>query len=53
MEFKTFLFDLKEDLDLVLYTDNEDEAMAHIQTYVQKNYKIKPRKRYIWLFERR
>ena len=44
----------KEDLDLVLYTDNEDEAMTHIQTYVQKNYKIRPRKkRYIWLFERR
>lgn len=43
----------KEDLDLVMYTDDEDEAMAHIQTYVQKNYKIKPRRQYWWLLEKR
>lgn len=43
----------KEDLDLVLYTDNEDEAITHIQSYVQQNYKIKPRRRYWWLFEKR
>jgi uncharacterized protein (TIGR00730 family) len=43
----------KEDLSLVLLTDDEDEAMNHIQTYVQTNYKIKPRKRNWWLLERR
>ncbi len=43
----------KEDLDLVLYTDDENQAMEHIQNYVQKNYKIKPRKGHWWLFERR
>jgi len=43
----------KEDLSLVLLTDDEDEAMNHIQTYVQTNYKIKPRKRNLWLWERR
>jgi len=43
----------KEDLSLVLLTDDEDEAMNHIQTYVQTNYKIKPRKRYWWLMEKR
>jgi len=43
----------KEDLSLVLLTDDEDEAMNHIQTYVQANYKIKPRKRNWWLLERR
>jgi hypothetical protein len=35
----------KEDLSLVLLTDDEEEAMNHIQTYVKANYKIKPRKR--------
>ena len=43
----------KEDLSLVLLTDDENEAMNHIQTYVQANYKIKPRKRSLWLLERR
>jgi uncharacterized protein (TIGR00730 family) len=43
----------KEDLSLVLLTDDENEAMNHIQTYVQTNYKIKPRKRNWWLLERR
>ena len=43
----------KEDLSLVLLTDDEEEAMNHIQTYVQGNYKIKPRKRYWWLMEKR
>jgi len=43
----------KEDLSLVLLTDDAEEAMNHIQTYVQSNYKIKPRKRSWWLLEKR
>ncbi len=43
----------KEDLSLVLLTDNIDEAMAHIHTYVSKNYSVKPRKKLWWLFEKR
>jgi uncharacterized protein (TIGR00730 family) len=43
----------KEDLNLVLLTDDVDEAMAHIHGYIQKNYKIKKRKRYWSLFEKR
>jgi len=41
------------DLDLVLVTDDFDEAMAHIRKYIQTNYTIKPRKRLWWLFEKR
>lgn len=43
----------KEDMKLVLVTDNIDEAMNHIRTYISTNYKIKPRKRLWWLFEKR
>lgn len=43
----------REDLSLVLLTDDIDEAMQHIRTYIRKNYKIKPRKRSWWLFEKR
>ena len=43
----------EEDLSLVLLTDNIDEAMNHIFTYIQKNYKVMPRKRSWWLLERR
>lgn len=43
----------REDLSLVLFTDDADEAMNHIRGYVQQNYKIKARKRYWWLFEKR
>lgn len=43
----------KEDLSLVLITDDVDEAMKHIRTYISENYKIKRRKRYPWLLERR
>lgn len=32
-----------EDLKLVLLTDDIDEAMEHINTYIVKNYKVKPR----------
>lgn len=43
----------KEDLNLVLLTDDVGEAMHHIHTYIQKNFKVKPRKRKWWLFEKR
>ncbi|TXJ23294.1 MAG: TIGR00730 family Rossman fold protein [Chitinophagaceae bacterium] len=43
----------KEDMELVLVTDDMDEAMAHIHNYITTNYKIKPRKRLWWLFEKR
>lgn len=43
----------KEDMNLVLITDDMDEAMAHIHTYITTNYKVKPRKRQWWLFEKR
>ena len=42
-----------EDMKLVLHTENIDEAMMHISTYVTTNYTIKPRKRLWWLFEKR
>jgi uncharacterized protein (TIGR00730 family) len=43
----------KEDMSLVLLTDSEDEAIDHIRTYITANYKVKPRKRLRWLFEKR
>lgn len=43
----------KEDLDLVLVTDSYDEAVDHIRHYISSNYKIKPRKRFPFLFEKR
>jgi uncharacterized protein (TIGR00730 family) len=43
----------KEDMNLVLVTDSVDQAMEHIRTYISSNYKIKPRKRFRWLFEKR
>ncbi len=43
----------KEDLSLVLFTDDEEEAMNHIRAYVKTNYKVKPRKRFWWLLEKR
>ncbi len=43
----------KEDLSLVLLTDDEEEAMNHIQTYVQGNYKVKPHRHFWWLMEKR
>jgi hypothetical protein len=42
-----------EDLSLVLFTDDIDEAMGHINSYLSRNYDIrKKRKRFWWLFER-
>lgn len=43
----------KEDMKLVLVTDSVDEAMDHISHYISSNYKVKPRKRLRWLFEKR
>ncbi len=43
----------KSDLDLVLVTDDYDEAIEHIFTYVKKNYKVRFRKKFWWLFEKR
>ena len=43
----------KEDISLVLMTDDVDEAMLHIRTYISTNYKVKPRKRSLWLLEKR
>lgn len=42
-----------EDLDLVLFTDDVEEAMSMIRTYISTHYKVKPRKRLWWLFEKR
>ena len=43
----------KEDMNLVLVTDSVDEAMQHIHTYISTNYKIRPRRRNWWLWEKR
>jgi uncharacterized protein (TIGR00730 family) len=43
----------EQDMSLVLLTDNEDEAIDHIRSYITTNYKVKPRKRLRWLFEKR
>jgi predicted Rossmann-fold nucleotide-binding protein len=42
-----------EDLELVMLTDDIDEAVAHIRKYIETNYKIKKRQRPSWwLFEK-
>jgi uncharacterized protein (TIGR00730 family) len=43
----------KEDMDLVLLTDDVSEAMDHISKFIRTNYKVRPRKRFWWLFEKR
>jgi uncharacterized protein (TIGR00730 family) len=43
----------REDLKLVMFTDDMDEAMNHIYTYIKANYKVKPRERKAWLLEKR
>lgn len=43
----------KEDMDLVLFTDDMDEAMQHISKYITSNYKIKKRRRVPWFFEKK
>ena len=41
------------DLKLVLVTDDVDEAMEYISSYINTNFRVMPRKRYWWLFEKR
>lgn len=41
-----------EDMKLVLLTDDIDEAINHIQSYIKLNYIVRPRKRHWWLFEK-
>ena len=43
----------KEDMNLVLFTDDVSEAMDHIHKYITTNYKIKPRRKMWWLFEKK
>ncbi|HRH60223.1 MAG TPA: LOG family protein, partial [Chitinophagaceae bacterium] len=43
----------KTDMNLLLLTDDIDEAMQHVTTYIQSNYTIKRRRKKPWLFERR
>ena len=43
----------KADLNLLLLTDDFDEAINHISSYVNTHFKIKPRKRLWWLLEKR
>lgn len=43
----------KEDLNLVLFTDDIDEAMSHVSKYITTNYQIKKRWRMPWFFERK
>ena len=43
-----------QDLDLLLITDDVEEAMNHINSYISVNYEImKKRKRFWWLFEKK
>jgi uncharacterized protein (TIGR00730 family) len=42
----------KEDLSLVLLTDDIAEAVQHIDTFIKKNYRSQPRKRKWWLLEK-
>jgi predicted Rossmann-fold nucleotide-binding protein len=37
----------KEDMSLVLVTDDINEAMNHIKTFIKSNYQIRIRK-YFW-----
>ena len=43
----------EEDMKLVLLTSNIEEAMDHISKYISTNYKVRPRRRMAWLFEKR
>jgi uncharacterized protein (TIGR00730 family) len=44
----------KEDLNLLLITDDMDEAMNHINMYISSNYNLlKKRKTFWWLFEKK
>lgn len=42
-----------KDKDLILLTDDIDEAMQYIGAYISENFTVKPRKRLWWLLESR
>jgi uncharacterized protein (TIGR00730 family) len=42
-----------QDMNLVLVTDDINEAVQHIRQYVQKNFTVKERRSISWLFEKR
>jgi uncharacterized protein (TIGR00730 family) len=42
-----------EDKNYILFTDNADEAIEYIKKYMTINFKVKPRKRLWWLFEKK
>ncbi len=42
----------EDDKKFMLFTDSAEEAIEHIAKYVRHNYKIKPRRRLWWLFEK-
>jgi uncharacterized protein (TIGR00730 family) len=41
------------DKNLILLTDDINEAMQYIQAYIAKNFKVKPRRKLWWLLEKR
>lgn len=43
---------VKADMDLLLFTDDPDEAVQHIHKYVKSNYIVKRSRPISWLFER-
>ena len=43
----------RDDLKLVLLTDSIHDAMEHIHTYIKTNYKVLPRQKRLWMFEKR
>jgi predicted Rossmann-fold nucleotide-binding protein len=42
-----------DDLNLVLFTDDTDEALRHIQHYVKQNYTVKRLRPRRWLAEKK
>lgn len=57
MDYLHFMVDQKtiseSDLKLVKLTDDIDEAMLHIRTYISSNYKVRKRRQPLWwLFEK-
>lgn len=42
----------KEDIELILVTDDVEEGINHIKKYVRSNFTIQPRKRNWWFFEK-
>ena len=43
----------EDDKKLILLTDDIEEAMAYIESFIRLNFTIKPRKRLWWLLEKR